>query len=456
MLSIPPKIIYRLAICCAAFYLLSACTSGSSIFPEEESLPVKLGRTQQHTIDRVTVDIEIPTADEIESYFGVDLAKYKIQPIKIKIQNSSDTDYWLLPYAIDPSYYTADEVALITSRHLEESEYLNNKLLLRNNALPFHHKSDSISEGFVFATQKRGGRYVNIHLSGYLKQVRMRFAVLLPTQVFDYEESHLRERYNNVQTLPDFSIKQMRSYLRDELPCCAANKQGIEQGDPINIVLIGSGELGISALSASGWQFTEAITIDSIRRLIGAAIEEGEFPTAPVSALYLFERKQDVALQRGRSRIDQRNHMRLWLAPFRCEGQPVWIGQISRDIGVKLTSKSKTFTTHVIDPNIDEAREYLLHSLFHSESVEKFAFVKGVGLANENNPRKNLTDDPYFTDGMRMVIWLSSTPVPPHEAHNLGWNASADPVLELKNQETLKNQGSSSMIEPLLDNEELE
>jgi len=81
--------------------------------------------------------------------------------------------------------------------------------------------------------------------------------------------------------------------------------------------------------------------------------------TAPVSSLYAFGRKQGIALQRGRSNISQRNHMRLWLAPFRCEGQPVWVGQVSRDIGVKLTRKSPTLTNARDDPVVDESREYL-------------------------------------------------------------------------------------------------
>jgi len=68
-----------------------------------------------------------------------------------------------------------------------------------------------------------------------------------------------------------------------------------------------------------------------------------------VSGLYVFGRKQDVALQRARRSISQRNHMRLWLAPFRVEGNSVWVGQVSRDIGVKVTPKSPTLTTHVID-----------------------------------------------------------------------------------------------------------
>ena len=157
--------------------------------------------------------------------------------------------------------------------------------------------------------------------------------------------------------------------------------------------------------------------------------------TAPVSSLHALGRKQDIALQRGRSTISQRNHMRLWLAPFRCEGKPVWIGQVSRDIGVKLTSKSPTLTTHVIDPVVDESREYLLQSLLLHEAVDRFAFVRGVGAATLDEPRHNLTGDPYITDGMRMVVWLSEKPVVPENAINLGWNESTDPVREGKGED---------------------
>jgi hypothetical protein len=44
---------------------------------------------------------------------------------------------------------------------------------------------------------------------------------------------------------------------------------------------------------------------------------------------------------------------------------------------------------------------------------------------------------------MRMVLWLSSTPVAPDQAEDLGWNESADPVREGK--------GEEAMIPALLD-----
>jgi len=407
-----------------------------------ETLPLDLGRVQSLEQDGVSIQVAIPTDDEAARFFGAPFAKLGIQPIWLRIENNSDVDYWLLPVAIDPDYYSAEEAALITGAKLPKREREANAEKFRANALPFFSKAGTTHEGYIYASYTRGGRFVDVRLSGHLHAIRMRFAVLLPTEGFDYEKSALRKMYARVNELPDLALPEFRERLRN-MPCCTTTADGTGEGDPLNIVLVGSGEEAVAALTASGWNFTEAITIDSIRRMVGAAIGEKSFLTAPVSALYAFGRKQDVALQRGRSTISQRNHMRLWLAPFRCEGQPVWVGQVSRDIGVKMTSKSPTFTTHIIDPVVDEAREYLMHSLLHRDAIQRFAFVRGVGAATREEPRRNLTDDPWISDGMRMVLWLSSAPVAPDRAEDLGWNDSADPVREGK--------GEDAMIPALLD-----
>ena len=92
-----------------------------------------------------------------------------------------------------------------------------------------------------------------------------------------------------------------------------------------------------------------------------------------------------------------------------CNGMAVWVGQISRDIGVRLTRK--TITTHKIDPEVDGARWYLMQDMFYSQSLLRYAFAKGVGASTPESPRGNYTGDPYWTDGLRLVMWLSSEPV---------------------------------------------
>ncbi len=138
-----------------------------------------------------------------------------------------------------------------------------------------------------------------------------------------------------------------------------------------------------------------------------------------MSALYVYGRGQDVALQKARDTIHERNHLRLWLTPLRLNGEAVWVGQISRDIGVRFTRK--TITTHKIDPDVDEARNYLLQDLWYSQVLAQYSYVAGVGAATYSEPRGNLTGDPYFTDGLRAVMWLSGDSLDMEEIEFLDW-----------------------------------
>ena len=129
---------------------------------------------------------------------------------------------------------------------------------------------------------------------------------------------------------------------------------------------------------------------------------------------------QDAAFQKARGSIHERNHFRLWLAPIRYAGKMVWVGQISRDIGVRFTTK--TITTHKIDPDVDETRIFLIQNLWYTGGLQKFAFVSGVGEAPLSRPRQNLTGDPYVTDGLRAVLWVLGQPVPFDAVEFIGWD----------------------------------
>jgi hypothetical protein len=186
------------------------------------------------------------------------------------------------------------------------------------------------------------------------------------------------------------------------------DKRGKDRGDPLNLVFVGEILDLYYAFMRAGWDETETIYGASLLKTAASALTGGRYRYSPVSALYVFGRPQDAALQRARGSINERNHLRVWLTPLRYRGTPVWIGQISRDIGVRFTRK--TITTHKIDPDVDETREYLLEDLAYAQSLKAFGYVPGVGAAAFDEPRGNLTGDPYFTDGQRIVLFLSSEP----------------------------------------------
>jgi hypothetical protein len=137
--------------------------------------------------------------------------------------------------------------------------------------------------------------------------------------------------------------------------------------------------------------------------------------------LYFFGRQQDFARQKPRHDIHERNHLRLWYSPLRYQGKPVFVGQVSRDIGVRFTAKVWPPVTHKIDPDIDEARHALIEDLIFSQMLVKVGFVKGVGPARPSMPRTNLTGDPYFTDGYRTVLILGRGPLALDQVQALDW-----------------------------------
>jgi hypothetical protein len=269
------------------------------------------------------------------------------------------------------------------------------------------------------------------------RELRFDFALTLPDGDFDYERLDTARLYPG-ESLPDLDADQLRATL-EQLPCCATDADGEGEGDPLNVVLVGEAGEVLNSLSRSGWSFTHRIDFRTVRREIGAAVAGTAYPVAPVSSLYVFGRKQDVALQRARRSIAQRNHMRLWLAPYRFEGRPVWIGQVSRDIGVKVTPKSPTLTTHIIDPEVDTTREYLLHSLVAEGFVDRFGFVRGSAAGTPSQPRVNLTGDPYHSDGLRLVVILSAEPVPPDQIRSLLWEQSAAPIAQGQSEAAERN-----------------
>jgi hypothetical protein len=208
----------------------------------------------------------------------------------------------------------------------------------------------------------------------------------------------------------DIDLPTLRETLA-QLPCCATNRAGNRNGDPLNIVVIGRGLDALFAFIGRGWRLDEPFDLHSTYRTILAFLFRNEYLNAPVSQLHVFGRQQEVALQKARNNISLRNHLRLWLAPFKIDGLQVWVGQISRDIGIKLTTAVWYLTTHRISPQVDQDRFYLLQDLIMSGAVSRFGYVQGVGASAMPNPHLNLGGDPYLTDGLRLVVFLG-TPRP--------------------------------------------
>lgn len=450
----------------AALSLLSSPVgmAAAPFAPRPLEAPDALRDVQTQSLGAVSVSVSILTDAQARDHFGVDFAKHELQALWIRVRNGSDRQLWFIRNILDPDFYSAEEAALLTQGEVRSEDRPKLHQLFRDESIRARLVPRTITEGYVFVPRIEGGRFVDIRLQGdaYIEgnaaagraaaapaaassaasdampwELRFEFALPLPDGEFDYERLDTARTYGG-RVLPDLTVEQLRATL-EQLPCCAADAAGHVEGDPLNVVLVGEADEVLHSLTRAGWCFTHRIDLRTMRREIGAAMAGSAYPVAPVSSLYLFDRKQDVALQRARRSIARRNHMRLWLAPFRYGGRSVWVGQVSRDIGVKVTPKSPTLTTHVIDPEVDTTREYLFHSLLAQGFVAHFGFAKGSGEATPDAPRRNLTGDPYHSDGLRLVIVLAPEPVRPDQVRSLLWEQSAPPIAEGQSPAALRH-----------------
>ena len=80
---------------------------------------------------------------------------------------------------------------------------------------------------------------------------------------------------------------------------------------------------------------------------------------------------------------------------------------------MRFTTKVWNLTTHRVDPNVDESRDYLVEDLLRAQRIDAVGYTDGVGACDADQPRHNLTGDPYYTDGKRAVIALSDVRTSP-------------------------------------------
>ena len=346
---------------------------------------------------------------EAKQTFGVDLVNRNIQPVWVEIKNSSSTPYLLLPIRTDPNYFSPAEVAYITRHWFSPTKNKQLDINFKKLAIPHLVPPQQNQSGFIYTEMNPGLKYIDVTLLGPSELKDFRAVVEVPGIKADYQDVDFENLYppNNIV---DGDEKKLRMEL-EKMPCCTENKNGKRKGDPLNLVFIGNFKSILTALVGGGWEVTEELSFRSVWRTIRAFVLREEYRHSPVSSLYLFGRRQDASFQKARRTINERNHLRIWLTPLRVNGIPVWIGQISRDIGIKLTFKSPFLTTHVIDPDVDNDRFYLIQNSIMAEALSKLGYVKGVGIATLEDNRSTLGGDPYFTDGLRAVLQCSESPV---------------------------------------------
>lgn len=174
-------------------------------------------------------------------------------------------------------------------------------------------------------------------------------------------------------------------------------------GDPINIALVGSEADVIRAMTAAGWLPADPITLESSLKIAVDSVLRRKDDDAPVSNLYLFGRKQDLAFEKpvaGGPR--HRHHVRFWKWSSPDYSAPVWFGGATYDerAGLSYTTGQ---VTHHIGPDVDAERGLIVADLEKCGWVKKVSWKDGFHTQLEG---RNGGGDEWKTDGRLAIVEL--------------------------------------------------
>lgn len=397
--------------------LAAVVLSGVSARPARAAPDV--GAVSTATRDGVTVRVGLPDEARLTAIFGVPVLRRGIQPVWVEIANGTAEPLWYLPITTDPTYYSPAEVSFRFREATRPEADAARDALFESQRMPLFVDAGKTVSGFVFTHREDGLKFISVGLLKGAGRPSFDFILPVPGSADAARLMRIPDQVTPAQQR-EVDLAGLRAAL-EALPCCTANAEGTRFGDPLNLVVVGDGLDSLFPFVQRGWRLAQRLGVESGAQMAVDFVLGREDATAPVSPLYLFGRHQDVAIQKARNTISERNHLRLWLTPLRYEGRSVWAGQISRDIGVELTDKSWYGTTHKIDPQVDFDREYLLQDLLLASAVSRFGYVRGVGVSAPPSPRTNLTGDTYLTDGLRLVVMLRPSRVPGEDVGTLPW-----------------------------------
>jgi hypothetical protein len=177
----------------------------------------------------------------------------------------------------------------------------------------------------------------------------------------------------------------------------AENRAGAPSGDPINIVLLGSGAEVAAAFRQAGWQAAMAPTAGALTREITAMLLSRNAYEAPVSTEYFEGRRQDFAFQLQGPTVRVRHHLRIWRLD---SAAGVWVGAAIKDVGVLIRPLSGT-ATHRVDPDADAERDFTVAALAAAGCAHLLDYITlpGAPLRGRTVSRQS-----FFTDGRTAVV----------------------------------------------------
>lgn len=210
------------------------------------------------------------------------------------------------------------------------------------------------------------------------------------------------------------------------LPVYSVTPDGFAS-DPVNVGIIGTRDELIYAMRRAGWEVADDHNLANIWKEIVCSLLRVPYPTAPMSTLYLFGRKQDIGFEiQIEKKWWHRHHVRFWATTFDRDGplEPnsihwfprserklhegeklLWLGAASKDVGLALI-KHNAQLTHMIHPDTDAERDLIVEQL----EIEGATQVANLTIMEPYKLVNRAWSGYLQTDGQLKIVSLPDLP----------------------------------------------
>jgi hypothetical protein len=195
--------------------------------------------------------------------------------------------------------------------------------------------------------------------------------------------------------------------------------------DPLNVGVVATRRELIKAMEQAGWHMADPRRGRYVVRQMLSTVYNWSYPNAPVSSLYLFGRKQDLAFEIPLEDAGHgsRHHVRFWATTFQAgtkltvrsihwhhrqlhlQGDNLlWVGAASLDIGIGFIRHNLQIT-HMIDPDTNRERDLVVQQLTHNKLVKKTEIIE---LGQPYNLINRVMNGHLHSDGKMSIVHLKS------------------------------------------------
>jgi len=233
---------------------------------------------------------------------------------------------------------------------------------------------------------------------------------IVRVEIYAPEDGKARAAAKEVSSLPGID-----KALFAKIPRRVSDKQG-NPGDMVNFLILGSQTAMEQVFTAAGWVKVDPDVKETILHGILESISKESYLTMPMSQLYLFGRSQDYGWAHAEpiNVVKTRNHLRIWKAPFEVNGETLWVGAATHDIGIERDQRNNGIT-HKIDPDIDLERDYVEKTLTSTGLVTEISHFLPDNPLKE---AKTATGGSFHSNGQVLVLKVAE-PAPSQQARRL-------------------------------------